>query len=195
MKLLLFILSIFYAATICKAECTHTNYVSLPGQPPKEPTNWGGAKCSANITESNPNPCNLLLGGGGCFGGKCVCNFKWATPDCSYKRVDVNLPGAVQIGTSWIALPGIGNLMIGRTTAGAGQLTIGILCWVCAICACVGACIGLCADSIECGGVSAIVCFVLAAIFYCAGAGWGTAEGAWILQCEYRDTLGYYMAN
>ena len=82
-----------------------------------EPESTGGEKCSndlhCNFRSFGQNFCdfNDTI-------GFCVCARNYAKPDCSYERYNPILIGALQL------IPGVGNFVIGRTSAALTQLLL-----------------------------------------------------------------------
>ena len=188
----MFCLFVFIA--ICEGICSTANYnvYNVFGdRVGGDPVSWGGANCTNNFK------CNSLNNGGECdfsagSSGNCVCKPAWGNPDCSYQRQSVYAPGIVQIVLSVFAMPGIGNVMIGRTSEGAGQIVLGCLVWISLILSCVAICVYACGSE-SCGKVCGLIVIILMIICYIGGMIWGVIDGAFIMQCSFLDTNGYFM--
>ena len=177
-KMRVLLLLIALLAIGCLGECTDKNYLT-------DPKPWGGGVCFQDLDCGGK-------GGGECHffpvgntTGTCQCEKSRGDPDCSYYRTNVDGPGGKNIGLAFVLAGGVGNLEIGRRSSGLGQLLLIVLGWVVWISGAVVICCG--------GAVFGVPLLIIGWLMLISGWAWSIADGAYILQCVYRDTKGYAM--
>lgn len=130
-----------------------------------------GGICKQNTT--NPNAPYI---------GYCVCNKKYGNPDCSYKRISKDLAGGLQF-ICFLGVGGVGNFVLERNGAAAGQLILMFACFAFFSMYC-AACMDVSEFAIVFGGIiSCLICVV--------GFIWCIVDGALILQGKINDGNGY----
>lgn len=162
MKLLILIIVLF---AYINCDCGIQNYA-------KDPQPWGNGTCTDNFG------CNYQNGGGYCYQNACICNTEWGKPYCSYKRKSSQLAGGLNIGLPFVFVPGVGNFIIGRNGAGAGQIVLMQSALALCICGCVFACISLATDNEYIGLIAGSIIKVIIILAILAGFIWSIIDGA-----------------
>jgi hypothetical protein len=173
-------LFLIVSVALSSADCGPQNFIN-------DPLPWGGANCTNNLDCGS-------VGNGECDltnnAGNCVCSEDRAKPDCSYVRKNPGLPAGLNIGLPFVGLGGIGNIIMGRTGPGGGQLfmtlSVYLICFVVCFAQC---CCG------EAGSVVSYIIYIFLLCLFLAGFIWSIVDGAFILQCKFTDSLGYAMIN
>lgn len=181
--LLLFFIALL---AIVRADCSEGLFTT-------DPLPWGGAKCKQNLDCGglSAGTCNFFPANS--TTGTCLCPTSRAYPNCSYYRQNVNAPGGLSIGLAWISMGGIGSLQIGHTAVGGAQLGLALGGWVLWIVSAVLLCVLQSGSGGGCAIVLCIIGIVLGWALIISIWAWSIAEGAYILQCVYRDLNGYAM--
>ncbi len=165
-----------------------------------DPVPSGGANCtSARDCGQIGGTCDYAVINGTAL-MQCTCYPGYAMSDCSYVRKSKTIAGGLQVGLSIPGIFGTGNIYLGYTARGVGQLVLGLCCWVVF---CVGMCIaGCCAV----GGISGIkgaeggaaCAYVCGICMFCgcvlSGFIWSVVDGAAMLEGRYTDPSGFFLA-
>jgi hypothetical protein len=173
------------------------------GQYAYDPEPWGGATCltNADCNGNDYNGYNKCILNKTCqtlqnidcavsnlcdrvCTGVCVCDYSRGNTNCSHQRIFVLQPGVLNM----VPFSGVGNLLIGRIGAGIPQLLMCLIGWG-MIC---GSCLCLCSSTCL-GDISKTIYVVIMIVILLSAGIWAIVDGAFILQCVYRDPQGYAM--
>ena len=150
----------------------------------------GGAPCNTTDQCSNHGTCKSI---NGTDVRHCVCLSGYMDEDCSYQQHPRAVPANLQIGLSFILICGIGNIIVGNTLSGAGQLCGGIAVLINVIFVHVAYCRGDAACRAD-RNLKVSAMMILSFLFISAGPVWSIADGVRMLHDGYLDGNGYPLA-
>ncbi len=130
---------------------------------------------------------------------RCVCYSGYGAPDCSYKKYSRALVAGLQIGLPFLAIDGVGWLVMGERQRGLAQLLMGLALWLVLIpVACVMCCCGwMKKDGNGIGvGVGVAGClYCVATMLMIAAWAWSIADGVDMLNnVDFTDPMGFTLA-